>query len=77
MVINAWTFDEDGELKDRLIDVEDLKLFGVIQEDEERHSNTAHRLFYMGIRIGRMGRNYDSLKGETNEYGTGCKSLER
>ena len=38
MVINAWTFDEDGELKDRLIDVEDLKLFGVIQEDEERGS---------------------------------------
>lgn len=37
MVINAWTFDENGELKDRLIDVEDLKLFGAIPEEEERH----------------------------------------
>jgi hypothetical protein len=35
MVINAWTFDEDGELKDRLIDIEDLKLFGIIPEAEE------------------------------------------
>ncbi len=32
MVINAWIFDEEGEMHDRLIDLEDLKLFGVIEE---------------------------------------------
>lgn len=35
MVINVWIFDDDGEMKDRLIDVEDLKLFGIIPEDKE------------------------------------------
>lgn len=34
MVINEWVFDEDGEMKDKLIDVEDLKLFGIIPEVE-------------------------------------------
>ena len=34
MVINAMWFDDD-ELKEKLIDVEDLKLFGKIQEGEE------------------------------------------
>lgn len=38
MVINAWIFD-DGEMKDRLIDVEDLNLFGIIAEDEEGGEN--------------------------------------
>lgn len=34
MVINAMWFEGD-ELKEKLIDVEDLKLFGEIQEGEE------------------------------------------
>lgn len=34
MVINAMWFDDD-ELKEKLIDVEDLKLFGEIPEEEE------------------------------------------
>lgn len=33
MVINAMWFDDD-ELKEKLIDVEDLKLFGEIPEEE-------------------------------------------
>lgn len=35
MVINAMWFDDD-ELKEKLIDVEDLKLFGEIPEEEEK-----------------------------------------
>ena len=35
MVINAMWFDEDGELKEKLIDLEDLKLFGEIEETDE------------------------------------------
>lgn len=34
MVINAMWFDDD-ELKEKLIDVEDLQLFGEIPEEEE------------------------------------------
>lgn len=35
MVINTMWFDEDGELKEKLIDLEDLKLFGEIEETDE------------------------------------------
>lgn len=35
MVINAMWFDEDGELKEKLIDAEDLKLFGEIEETDK------------------------------------------
>jgi len=35
MIINAIWFDEDGELKEKLIDLEDLKLFGEIEETDE------------------------------------------
>ena len=35
MIINAMWFDEDGELKEKLIDLEDLKLFGEIEETDE------------------------------------------
>ena len=35
MVINVWVFDEEGEIKDRLTDIEDLKLFGIIPETED------------------------------------------
>ena len=35
MVINAMWFDDD-ELKEKLIDVEGLKLFGEIPEEEEK-----------------------------------------
>lgn len=35
MVINVMWFDDD-ELKEKLIDVEDLKLFGEIPEEEEK-----------------------------------------
>ena len=35
MVINVMWFNDD-ELKEKLIDVEDLKLFGEIPEEEEK-----------------------------------------
>ena len=35
MVINAWVFDEEGEMHDRLIDSEDLMLFGTIKEEDD------------------------------------------
>jgi hypothetical protein len=43
MVINAWVFDEEGEMHDRLIDLEDLKLFGIIPETEERSNDVLGR----------------------------------
>lgn len=36
MVVNVWVFDEEGEMHDRLTDLEDLKLFGILPETEER-----------------------------------------
>ena len=36
MVVNVIWIDEEGELRERLTDLEDLKLFGIIPEDEEK-----------------------------------------
>lgn len=36
MVVNVIWIDEEGELRERLTDLEELKLFGIILEDEEK-----------------------------------------
>lgn len=37
MVVNVIWIDEEGELRERLTDLEDLKLFGIIPEGEEKN----------------------------------------
>lgn len=43
MVVNVWVFDEEGEMHDRLTDLEDLKLFGILPETEERSNDVLGR----------------------------------